>query len=100
MSVFDTMLSSAFRGFGMGGVYTPPGGGTANDVRVMWANPDQVEASFGIGVNTPARIAEIRVSQLALAEENGTLVVGGTTYRVTRASKPDPDRLVWRLELA
>lgn len=100
MPVFDTMLSGVFAAFGVDASYTPPGGGTANVVRVLWANPDQVETAFGPGVSTPARVAEIRVSELATAAEGGTLAVGGTSWRVTRASRPDGDRLVWRLELA
>lgn len=46
------------------------------------------------------RVAEVLVSALPAVAAGDTLTLAGSTYTITAASRHDPDRLVWTLELA
>lgn len=95
-------LAALFRVFGVDALYTAPGGGSPVACRLAWVTQADRPVSLfeGVGVSTPARLAELRVSEVPLVEEGGTVTVGGTAYAVHAAARADADRLLWRLELA
>ncbi len=101
MTVFDAMLGTLFAdpNLAVPAVYTPPHGGAPLPCRVTFRQPDAEFSAFGGGVTLPARIAEVRAAEVAAPEESGTLAIAGQTYRITRATQPDADRRLWRLEL-
>lgn len=79
--------------------YTPAVG-DAVACRVIWRRPDELYQPFaGGGVAVPARVAEIRVSEVAAAAEGDSITIDGATYPVDAATRPDPRRLKWRLML-
>lgn len=79
--------------------YTPAAGDPVS-CRVIWKRPDAVFSPFaGAGVAVPARIADVRVSEVTTAAGGDSLTVGGATYPVESATQPDPRRLKWRLHL-
>lgn len=95
---FQRMHDSTFRRLGVDAVYTPPSGDPIN-CRAIFVQPD-VDWRGGEGaVTTPSRIAEVRVSEVAEMKEKGRLAIGGQSFTVQKASRPDADRLLWRLEL-
>ncbi|TWA76444.1 hypothetical protein FBZ83_11995 [Azospirillum brasilense] len=96
---FQRMLDSAFRRHGIDAVYTPPRGGSPVPCRASFTHGDRNWRYQDAGVSTPARIAEVRASEVPLMEEEGTLAIGGRTYVIANATQPDADRLLWRLEL-
>ncbi|MCW2242802.1 head-tail joining protein [Azospirillum canadense] len=96
---FQRLLDSTFLRLGTEAVYTPPDGGAPVPCWVTFRQPDAEFSAFGGGVTLPARIAEVRAAEVAAPEESGTLAVAGQTYRITRATQPDADRRLWRLEL-
>ncbi|MGF7178433.1 head-tail joining protein [Azospirillum doebereinerae] len=100
MTVFDSLFDTLFADPNMASsaVYTPPGGSPVA-CRVSFRQPDVDWRSDGSGVSTTSRIAEVRVSEVAVMEEEGTLAIGGQTFTIQKASRPDADRLLWRLEL-
>lgn len=94
-------LNALFATLGVDAVYTAPGGGTATPCRLAWVTQGDrsVPAFEGVTLSTPARLAELRVAEVPLVEEGGTVTVGGTTHPVHAAARADADRLLWRLEL-
>lgn len=101
MTVFAAMFDTLFADPNMAAqaVYTPPGGGAPVPCAVMFRAPDFDWRGGEASVTTPARVAELRVSEVALVEEEGVLEVAGRTYTVQHAKHPDADRLLWRVEL-
>lgn len=95
---FQRLHDSAFRRLGADAVYTPPSGSPV-PCRVLLGQGDAEWRDHGPGVTTPARIAELRVSEVPVVKEKGLLAIGGQTFTVQRASQPDDDRLLWRAEL-
>lgn len=80
--------------------YTAPGpAGTSTSCRAVFRQPDTDWRGNDAEVTTPSRIAEVRVSEVPVMKEAGTLAIGGKTYTIQKASRPDADRLLWRLEL-
>ena len=80
--------------------YTAPGpGGAPTPCRAVFRQPDTDWRGDGVDVTTPSRIAEVRVSEVPMMKEAGTLTIGGKSYTIQKASRSDADRLLWRLEL-
>ncbi|QCO05450.1 head-tail joining protein [Azospirillum argentinense] len=101
MTVFDAMMDVLFADPNMASdaVYTPPRGGATVPCRASFEHGDKEWRFREAGASTPARIAEVRASEVPLMEEEGTLAIGGRTYVIANATQPDDDRLLWRLEL-
>lgn len=91
-------LDPSFQIFGVSGVYAPLTGDPVA-CRVILREPDTDWHVGEASVSTASRIAEVRVSEVAVMEEEGTLAIGGDTFVIQKASRPDADRLLWRLEL-
>lgn len=88
--------------WGRPAIYTPPSstvGGTPVSCVAVLSAGDRDWRSGGSGVTTPARMAEVRVSEVAVMEIEGTLTVGADIFVIDKATQPDTDRLLWRLEL-
>ncbi|OYD82506.1 head-tail joining protein [Azospirillum brasilense] len=102
MSVFDDAINVLFDDPNMAhdALYTPPNGGAPVPCRATLSHGDHNWRYQDVGTSTPARIAEIRASEVGSMKEEGTLAIGGQTYAIQSARRPDPDRLLWRLELA
>ncbi len=79
--------------------YTAPGGGAPVSCRAILRQPDVDWRGGEVEVTTPSRIAEVQVSEVPVMKEAGTLAIGGKSYTIQKASRPDADRLLWRLEL-
>lgn len=94
-SPFQRSIDSVFRRFGVDAVYTPPRGGSPVPCRASFTQGDVLADGF----NSAARIAEVRAAEAPIMKEEGTLAIAGRTYTIQSARQPDPDRLLWRLEL-
>ena len=93
------ILFAASSKISVAATYTPDGG-SPTPCRVILKMADEpYDAGYGAGAMMPSRIAEIRVSDVAVAAEGDTITIDGADYPVNAASQPDPDRLLWRLEL-
>ncbi|MCA6305663.1 MAG: hypothetical protein IM628_12730 [Phenylobacterium sp.] len=79
--------------------HVPQGGGAGTAVRAILARPDAVFPGVDAGVRSPSLVAEVRVAELPAPSEGDTLAVGATQWRIDALSRPDPERLLWRLEL-
>lgn len=102
MSVFDAMFGVLFADPNMASdaTYTAPGiGADPVSCRAILRQPDVDWRGGEVEVTTPSRIAEVRVSEVPSMKEGGALAVGGKSYTIQKASRPDADRLLWRLEL-
>ncbi len=101
MSPFAAMLDQLFEhpAMAVAATHTPGGGGAGTAVRAVLARPDQVFPGYDAGARSVSLVAEVRVSELPAPAEGDTLTVGVTAYRIDALSRPDPDRLIWRLEL-
>jgi hypothetical protein len=102
VSVFDAMFGVLFADPNMASdaTYTPPGGGgVPTPCRAVFRQPDTDWRGNDAEVTTPSRIAEVRVSEIPVMKEAGTLAIGGKSYTIQHASRRDADRMLWRLEL-
>ncbi|MBP2297956.1 head-tail joining protein [Azospirillum picis] len=96
----DSVLhASVAQVWGRPAIYTPPSGAPVASCRAVLSEGDRDWRSGGSGVTTPARIAEVRVSEVPLMEIEGTLAIGADVFVIDKTSQPDADRLLWRLEL-
>lgn len=86
------------RVWGRPAIYTPPSGTPVPCVAVLSAG-DRDWRSGGSGVTTPARIVEVRASEVPVMEIEGSLTIGADVFIIDKATQPDADRLLWRLEL-
>lgn len=103
MTVFTDSLGVFFRdpNGSVPAEYSPPGGGAAVLCRITWITQgDHDYQLFTTGATAPARVAEVQVSEVALMEEGGTVATSAGTFAIVKASRPDADRSLWRLELA
>jgi hypothetical protein len=95
---FQRMHDSVFRRLGADAVYAPPSGAPVA-CRTILRQPDADWRTGDSGVTSTARIAEVRVSEVPAMEEEGTLAIGGESFAIQKVSRPDAERLLWRLEL-
>jgi hypothetical protein len=93
------VLFAASSKISVAGTYTPDGGSPALCRVIVKMADVPYDAGYGAGTVMPSRIAEVRVSEIAVSAEGDTITIDGTGYPVNAASQPDPDRLLWRLEL-
>lgn len=92
-------MAAQFSEHGDPAVYTPPGGGTPVACTVV---RDQIDSELGIGRQfTRADVIDVRRSELALPEKDGTFAItGGDTFKViddARSPEDDVDGLLWRM---
>ncbi|MDR6770379.1 hypothetical protein [Azospirillum sp. BE72] len=102
MSVFDAMFGVLFADPNMASdaTYTAPGlGGVPTPCRAIFRQTDMDWRGNDVEVSTPGRIAEVRVAEVPMMKEGGTLAVDGKSYTIQSASRPNTDRTLWRLEL-
>lgn len=101
MSAFAAMLDTLFADPNMAvdALYTPPDGSPAVPCRAQLRQPDLDWRGGDASIGTPSRVAEVRVSEIPVMEEEGGLSIGGQAYTIQKASRPDRARLLWRLEL-
>ena len=93
------ILFAASSKISVAATYTPDGG-SPTPCRVILKMADEpYDAGYGAGAMMPSRIAEVRASEIAVATEGDTITIGGADCPVNAASQPDPDRLLWHLEL-
>lgn len=104
MTVFDDAMAAFFDdpNGAVDAVYTAPGGTAGTPCRLTWlTQADRAVVGFeGVAVSSAARLAEVRVAEVALMEEGGTVTIGDTVFTIHAAARADADRLLWRLELA
>lgn len=99
MATFQQMLDDLF-GSALGTDATfQHGTATPVAVRAMWREPDTDVGLYQTGATLRHRMADVRVTQVGTASEGDLLVVAGSTYAVAKAMRPDPDSLLWRLEV-
>ena len=94
----DVMFAASSR-ISVAATYTPNGGPPTSCRTIVKMADESYDAGYGAGAVMPSRIAEIRVSEVAVAAEGDTITIDGSDYPVNSANQPDPDRLLWRLEL-
>ncbi|MGQ9367701.1 head-tail joining protein [Azospirillum sp. ST 5-10] len=100
MSVFSAALDRVFASRLAIAATVVRDGEAAVPCRVMWRAPDRDWSGAGAGATAAARIAELRVSEVPDLAEGDQLTVRGVTHTVQKASHPDADRLLWRVELS
>ena len=93
------ILFAASSKISVAGIYTPDTGSPIPCRVIVKMADEPYGAGYGAGAVMPSRIAEMRVSEVAVAAEGDTISIGGSDYPANAASQPDPDRLLWRLEL-
>lgn len=110
MNAFSAALDAMFTdpNIGTDASYQAPAGAVPVPCRVIFTQPDIDFAGPGLSVSAPKRQCDIRVSEIALVEENGIVTflddtgvpIPGETYRVRSPNRPDMRRFVWRFGLA
>ena len=102
MTAFSDSIDTLFTdpNLSVAATYTPLVG-DASTVRAVVRKPDDVDPIFQTGAVVPKYLADVRVSDLATPVEGDsiTIPVGGTTYKVARPARTDPDQLIWTLSL-
>lgn len=93
------ILFAASSKISVAATYTPDGGSPTPCRVIVQMTEEPYDAGYGAGAILPSRIAEIRVSEIAVAAEGDAITIDGADYPVNSANQPDPDRLLWRLEL-
>jgi hypothetical protein len=93
------ILFAASSKISVAGIYTPDGGSPTPCQVILKMADEPYGAGYGAGAMMPSRIAEVRVSEIAVAAEGDTITIDGAVYPIRSTSQPDPDRLLWRLEL-
>lgn len=76
--------------------------GTSTAVRVIFRAPDETVLFPTVGLNTPARIAEIEKSKVSVEPVEGDALViddDQARYPVLSARTPDQNRHIWQLSL-
>lgn len=81
------------------GIYTPDGGSSTPCRVILKMADESYDAGYGAGAVMPSRIAEVRVSEISVAAEGDAITIDGTVYPINSTRQPDPDRLLWCLEL-
>ena len=93
------ILFAASSKISVAATYTPDGGAPTPCWVIVKMADEPYDAGYGAGAVMPSRIAEVRASAIAVATEGDTITIDGTDYPINSTSQPDPDRLLWRLEL-
>ena len=76
--------------------------GASTPVRIIFRQPDETVLFPTVGVNTPARIAEIEKSKVAAEPVEGDFLItddDGARYPVLSVRTPDFNRLIWQISL-
>ncbi len=94
----DIMFAASSK-ISVAATYTPDGGSPTSCRVIVTMADEPYDAGYGAGAVMPSRIAEVRVSEISVATEGDTITVDGVEYPINAVSQPDPDRLLWRLEL-
>ena len=102
MTVFADAIDDLFAdpNLAVDAVYTPPGG---DDVpcRIMLRRPDETVEFGGSKLVVGSVLIEVRASEVSAPAKGGTFTVGDTTYAISAVPRqPDPDRMIWRCEVA
>ena len=95
--MFQGAVDATFGHLGVDATYLPEGG-SAIDVRVIFREPAETAGLLGTGLDAPAHMAELRVSEVATPAVGDQLAVDGRNY-VVRQARQDALGLVWRLDL-
>ena len=93
------ILFAASSKISVAATYTPDGGAPTPCRVIVKMADESYDAGYGAGAVMPSRIAEVRVSDIAVLAEDDIITIDGADYPISSASQPDPDRLLWRLEL-
>jgi hypothetical protein len=93
------ILFAASSKISVAATYTPDGGAPMPCRVIVKMADESYDAGYGASLMMPSRLAEVRVSEIAVASEGDTITIDGAGYPISSASQPDPDRLLWRLEL-
>lgn len=100
MTAFDRAVTVMFDNpdLARSAVYTPPGE-SPTPVSLTVIPSVQDPAAEAMRSRRNIMVFEVKVADLASPVENGTLAVGGVTYRVqSRPAYAEDERLTWRLE--
>ena len=91
----DTIFGSAL---GQDARFLPVDGPTVTPVRVVWRHADEHAALFTVGNSLPARLLEVRISEVPRVVTGDQFVIADTAYTVAKVKK-DRDGLVYHCEI-
>src|ERR687891_510892 len=99
MTVFQGAVDATFEAFGVDAVYTPTGGEPVS-VRLIAKRPDTIVGFGETRIHAETVTFELRASEVASPRPDDELVVDGETFVIQgEPERPDPDRLVWSLDV-
>jgi hypothetical protein len=99
MTVFQGAVDATFAAFGIDAVYTPAGGEPVS-VRVIAKRPDTIVGFGETSIHAETATFEIRTSEVANPRPHDQLTLGSGTFVIQgEPERPDPDRLVWSLDV-
>lgn len=100
MDYATSALDAAFGEFGIAATATLAGSTAATACTLIFTRPDTLIDGLEAPIVATSRLAEIRKAELPAAPVKGDkLTIDGTLYTVRSVRQPDPDRLLYRLEL-
>ena len=97
MTIESSAIDRIYRLQGKDATYTPSSG-PAKTVKVLVKRPDTLIEFGETQVRSEKALFEVRVSEAA-TPKGGTLLYDGTTYDIQAATREDPDRLTWTLDV-
>jgi hypothetical protein len=99
MTVFRDAVDATFAAFGIDAVYAPAGGDPVG-VRVIARRPDTIVGFGETRIHAETATFELRASEVGSPRPGDQLTVGGETFVVQGdPERPDPDQLVWTLDV-
>ena len=99
MTVFEGAVAATLAAFGIDAVYTPAGGEPVV-VRVIARRPDTIVGFGETRIHAETATFEVRANEVANPRPDDLLTVDGASFVVQgEPERPDPDRLVWTLDV-
>jgi len=99
MTAFQGDLDATFAAFGLDAVYTPAGGDPVS-VRVIARRPDTIVGFGETRIHAETATFEARASEVANPRPGDQIALDGEAFVVQgEPERPDPDRLVWTLDV-
>lgn len=100
-SIFDDALESILETeIGIDATIYQSTNSPPRKIRIAWINPDEPAQLGQVGAKRRTRIVESRAALFPTPPREGDVVViSGEQFQVEAVSQPDPDRLLYRMDL-
>lgn len=84
---------------GLAAVYFPPGSTTGVDCYVMDEPAETLSVMGSHAASQASRVVSVRFPRDTVPVQNGTLAIGGETYRIVIPEPADDLKITWRLDM-